>query len=284
MFWAQQSVWSQAADRLKDEIGRARAASLVLGLTGAVLGTAASQTMARHTAWGQALAFGAALVTGLIALTTRYAGPDRVREWTRLRSMSEAIKSEVYVWLAGVAPYRGPDALPALHERVERLREGAADLLPCTAGIEPQERRPPLVTDVPSYVELRVEQQIRDYYLPRSREMGRRLAAVRGAEFALAATAVLLGALSGAFGVEQVAAWVAVATTAATTVSVHGLAAKYAYQETEFAMTADELRRTVERRLVRDRTEPEDDDAFVTHCEQVISILNDTWMVKWTSA
>ncbi|WP_242705516.1 MULTISPECIES: SLATT domain-containing protein [Streptomyces] len=81
------------------------------------------------------------------------------------------------------------------------------------------------------------------------------------------------------------AAWVAVVVTAGAAVSAHGVAAKYAFQEMEYARTADELRRLVARRGAGDGGDggPEADDAFVARCERVISVLNDTWMIKWTT-
>ncbi|MFE6160451.1 SLATT domain-containing protein [Streptomyces sp. NPDC056486] len=170
-----------------------------------------------------------------------------------------------------------------LHERVEQLREAAAHLLPYTVGIEPAARTLPAVTDVPSYTEFRLKQQIRTYYTPKARQMSRRVTAVRAAELTLGATGALLGALAGAFGVDQAAAWVAVAGAATIAVGAHGLAARYAYQQTEFAVTADTLRRALERWLLVDGPGAENDDAFVAHCEHVISVLNDSWMVQWTA-
>lgn len=281
--WDQQSVWSQAADRAKASIDRARAWGLALGLAAAVLGTAASQTMAAHPTAGKALAFAAACATGLVPLVARQAGPGAVRDWTRLRVTSEAVKSEVHTWLAGVAPYRGPDAQLALHDRLKLLREDVAHLVPHTVGIEPVVRRPPPVSDVPSYIELWLRPQISTYYLPRAREMGRRLAVVGRAELVLGAAGVLLGALAGTFAVEQAAAWVAVATTAAATVGAHGLAANYAYQQVQFAATAADLEHAIERRLVDEALTGAAEDAFVAHCEHTISVLNGSWMTKWTA-
>ncbi|AZQ33659.1 DUF4231 domain-containing protein [Streptomyces cyaneochromogenes] len=282
--WDQQSVWSQAAGRAKTTIERSRTWSLVLGLTAAALGTAASQTMAAHATLGKALAFAAAATTGLVPLLARHAGPAAVRDWTGLRVTSEAMKSEIHRWLAGVTPYRGPDARHVLQQRLKALREDAAHLIPRTVGITPVARRLPAVSDVDTYVEHCLRPQISGYYLARARTMGRRLALVRRIELALGTAGVLLGALAGAFGVEHAAAWVAVATTAGAAVSAHGMTANYAYQQAQFAATADDLQDAVERRGESgDRADPDAEDAFVAGCERVISALNDGWMTKWTS-
>ncbi|GAA2333711.1 DUF4231 domain-containing protein [Streptomyces kunmingensis] len=279
--WDQQSIWSQAADRLKASIDRARGAALLLGLAGAVLGMAASQTMDAHPAPGKTLAFAAASVTGLAPFVARIAGPGPVRDWIRLRMTSEAIKSEVYVRLAGVTPYRGPDAPRVLYERLEALRVDAARLVPYTVGLRPVVRALPAVSDVPTYIDKWIRPQIDTYYVPRAEKMGRRVTALRRAELALGTAGVLLGSFSGAFGVERIAAWVAIAATAGTALGAYALAANYAYQEIEFAATADALGRALERRLVEDRPGQAADDAFVAHCEAVISTLNKGWMAKW---
>ncbi|MFI2076820.1 MULTISPECIES: DUF4231 domain-containing protein [Streptomyces] len=283
--WDRQSVWSQAANRLKRTIERARTASLLLGIAGALFGTAASQTLADRPSLGRALAFLAAVAVGLVPVVGQRAGPQAVQRWTRTRSAAEALKNEVYSCLAGVSPYRGAGAGRALRERTERVESAAVDLLPHTRGIVPVTRALPAVSDVDSYVALRVRRQIDGYYRPKAGEMGRKVAVVRRVEFALGAAGAVLGALAGGLEVEGAAAWVAVVVTAGAAVSAHGVAAKYAFQEMEYARTADELRRLVARRGAGDGGDggPEADDAFVARCERVISVLNDTWMIKWTT-
>ncbi|WP_111601043.1 DUF4231 domain-containing protein [Streptomyces sp. Amel2xB2] len=281
--WDQQSVWSQAADRRKSAIGRARALALTLGIAAAVLGTAASQTMDAYGAAGKTLAFAAALAAGLVPLAAGRAGPAAIRDWTLLRSVSEAIKNEAYVFLAGVAPYRGPAASAVLRDRVDRLRADAADLLPHTEGITPVPRTPPEVTDVDSYIQRRVRQQIDGYYRPKSAAMGRRLTLVRRAELLLGCAGAVLGAVSGAYEVEAAAAWVAVATLIGAAVSTHAVTSRYAYQQIEYARTADELDRLITSWRSEPTSSPAAADAFVDRCERVVSVLNDSWMIKWTT-
>ncbi|MBZ6475765.1 DUF4231 domain-containing protein [Streptomyces griseocarneus] len=283
--WDRQSVWSQAANRLKRTIERARTASLLLGIAGALLGTAASQTLGERPSLGRVLAFVAAVAVGLVPVVGQRAGPQAVQRWTRARSAGEALKNEVYTCLAGVAPYRGAGAGRMLRERTDRVDSAAADLLPHTRGIRPVTRGLPAVSDVDSYVALRVRRQIDGYYRPKAEEMGRRVTAVRRVEFALGAAGAVLGALAGGLGAEGAAAWVAVVVTVGAAVSAHGVAAKYAFQEMEYARTADELRRLVARRGTGEcgGGGPAADDAFVARCERVISVLNDTWMIKWTT-
>lgn len=277
--WDRQSVWSQAADQAKRSIGRARRAGLVLGVTGACLGTAAAQVMGWSEEAGKSLAFLAAVAVGLVPLATRNAGPQQVREWTRLRSLSEELKSEVHVYLAHVVPYREADASQLLLERAERALADASDLAGHTVGLTPRRRALPLVTDVGSYLRLRVADQIAGYYRPRAAYMSRRGARVRRVELALAVGAALLGAASGAFGDEWPVAWIATVTTVAAAFTAHAAASRYAYQEMDFSRTAAELEGLTLRRA--QAADPATDDAFVERCERVIAAQNQGWQAKW---
>jgi hypothetical protein len=283
--WGQQAGWSTAADRQKRVIGRVRAAALLCGVLAAVLGAGAAQIGGGHPSAARWTAFAAAAAAGAVPLLNGQVGRRQVQDWTRLRSTSEAYKTEVYSYLAGVGPYRSAADAPALlRSTVDGIRAEAADLLPHVAGIALDPSRPlPAVSDVDSYVEVRLRGQITGYYRPRAAWMHRRLVAVRRAELVLGALGVLLAAGSGAFHVEQMAAWVAVVSTVAATLVAYATAAKYEYQELEFLRTASELERLLAEWEMSADHGPPAQDALVSRCEHVISVLNDTWMVKWTS-
>jgi Protein of unknown function (DUF4231) len=89
--WKQQSVWSQTAHRMKASIGRARSAALALTVGGAVLATLATRLPATQATASSVLAITAAVAVGLVPV---------LRDWTRARSVSEALKSEIYWYLA----------------------------------------------------------------------------------------------------------------------------------------------------------------------------------------
>ncbi|MGX5211093.1 DUF4231 domain-containing protein [Streptomyces violaceus] len=282
--WSQQASWSKAADRQKRLIGRVRAAALLCGVLTAVLGTAAAQAGSAHPHAAQWLAFGAAVAAGAVPVLNGQVGQRQIQDWTRLRSVSEAFKAEVYAFLAGVGRYRTPDAADQLHSATSDIRQDAADLLHHLADVPVVSSRPlPDVHDVNSYLQVRVRGQIDGYYRARAAGMRTRLRTVRWVQLALGALAVLLGAGSGAFHAEQAAAWVAVVSTVSAVVIAYSTSAKYEYQELEFLRTADELERILaDWELSTDRTEQAEDN-LIGRCEQVISVLNDTWMVKWTS-
>ncbi|HEY1158293.1 MAG TPA: DUF4231 domain-containing protein [Arthrobacter sp.] len=282
--WAQQASWSEAANRQKRQIGKVRAAALLSGVLSAILGAAAAQAGAAHAATAAWCAFAAALAAGVVPLLHSQVGQRQIQDWTRLRSVSEAFKAEVYTYLAKAGRYRAADAPAVLHSTLTAVRTEAVDLLHHVAGIRADSSRPlPEVVDLDSYLQVRVRGQIDGYYRPRAVQMRGRLRLIRRAELSLGALAVVLGAGSGAFHVQSAAAWVAVVSTVSASVTAYSTAGKYEYQELEFLRTADELERLLgDWQLSGDRTE-QAEDALVGRCEQVISVLNDTWMVKWTS-
>lgn len=281
--WDQQSVWSQAAGRLKEQVVRARAASLALGIMAAALGTAASQTLTWNEAVGKVLAFAAAVAAGCAPLVGRRGGPDRVSDWTRLRAVSEALKTESYLYLAGVGPYRGNESGgDLLRERARGFVTDGADLLRHTTGITAVERPVPEVRDVESYVKQRLRRQLEAYYRPRAAYMHRKVRLHERIELALGGLGAVMAAMAATWGVEQIATWVAVAASIGVATAAHAIAQRYAYQHLEFTRTAEELERLLERWSAEPGAAPEAADRFVAECEHVISVQNEAWMIRWT--
>ncbi|GHF21762.1 hypothetical protein GCM10018789_59710 [Streptomyces werraensis] len=279
--WAQQSVWSQAAGQLKEQVVRARAWALALGVLAAALGTAASQALAWNGAVGRVLAFTAAVAAGCAPLLAQRGGPERVSDWIRLRAVSEALKAEVYMYLAGVGAYRSAaDGGDLLRDRASRFVADGSDLLRHTIDITAADRPLPAVRDEASYVEHRLRRQLESYYRPRAAYMQRKVLLHERLELALGGLGAVTAAVAAAWGVERIAAWVAVAASIAVAVSAHALAQRYAYQQLEFARTAEQLQQLLDR-WPHAASAPEDADRFVAECEHVISVQNEAWMIRW---
>jgi hypothetical protein len=103
--WSQQRIWSQSANRLKRRIDQGRLAALLLGIATAVLAVAADQVGGLSMAAGRALSAGAAITAGVATLLRRRAGTGQIRDWTRARSASEGLKTEIYSYLGGGGAY-----------------------------------------------------------------------------------------------------------------------------------------------------------------------------------
>ncbi|MEU4253544.1 DUF4231 domain-containing protein [Amycolatopsis sp. NPDC026612] len=273
LLWDRQSIWSQAANRLKARISRARVLVLSFTVAGAVAG-AVSANVPQPA--GRFCAAVAAVALALAALAARGAAPEIVRDWTRARSMSEALKSDLYSRLAGVGKFGGTDRDEVVLRALAELSANAGDLVRHTTGLSPRVRPLPAVGDVESYATVRVRGQLDDYYRPKSRLMAARVRTARRWEIGLAAAAAGLAAVVAVFPTFAASAWIGVLTTVTTAITAHVGAARYSYQQVEFTRTADEL----ERLLVDRATGLTADDDFVADSERVISIQNEGWMAK----
>jgi len=276
--WARQSEWSQAANRMKASIDRARTTILILTVGGAVLATAAA-AVASSAPWaGSMLAMASAVSVGLVAvLRPRTTGPV-LHRWTRARAVAEALKSEVYLYLARSGGFAGSDRHTRLAGTTDEVLRDAADLLPQTVGITAVRRELPAVTDAISYFPVRVDSQLNGFYRLRAHAIQQRLTLFRRLEVLLSLAGVVLAAFAAAYPQAGVGPWVAVVTTATAAVATHVAAGRYDYQLVEYLRTADELSR-----ILRDATHATSTDVLdelVQRAERIISIQNQGWMAK----
>lgn len=275
--WRQHRIWSDAATRLKRRIDRARKAALVLGIAAGILAVAAVQVAGASPLAGRTLALVAGVSAGTAPILQRRAGTRQVAEWTRARSASEGLKTEVYEYLAGGSAYTGVGRDQELGFRSRAIVEAVSDLLSHTLGIEPDQQSLPEVSGIDSYIVQRVNEQIDSYYRPRAERYRRAASRLRFAGEALGAVAVVLGAAAAAFGARRIADWVPVVTTVAASLTAYIAASRYDHQIVEFLRTAQQLEHLRDTRLEAGMS----DSSFVDSCENVISVENQGWMTHW---
>ena len=280
--WARQNVWSAAAGQLKRRITRARVTGLSLAALGALLGTASATFVGWWPEFARWLAVAAALVLTALPLLARAAGPATVQDWTKTRAVSEALKAEIYAYLAGAGPYRRDDPITELIRRTEEVVVGNDSLARVTAGIEPTARTLPEVKDVRSYAAVRVQGQIEKYYRPAATRVHQRLTRFTRIEVGLTWLAAALASITGIQPTWRLTAVAATLTTIAGAFAVHVAAERLEYQELTFSGTADRLGFLLMRHA---EAAPADatDDAFVEDCELVIATENQAWMAKQTA-
>lgn len=267
---------------MKAAIGRARSGALALTIGGAVLATLATRLAATQVTASSVLAITAAVAVGMVpVLRPWFTGPV-LRDWTRARSVSEALKSEIYLYLARAGDYRSEERERRLRDSADRAQQQASDLLRYSADMQPVPRALPEVYDYASYLRVRVDGQINGYYRPRARQLHKRLSQFRCVELTLAVTGVVLGALAASVAEWGLSAWIAVVTTISAAVAAHVGASRYEYQLIEYLRTADELSRL--RREAVAITSPAELDQHVVRCERIISIQNEGWMAKLSSS
>lgn len=280
-------MWSQAGNKLKQSLSRARTTSLWLTILAAVLATAAVQIGSISDLAARILAAGSAVSMGLVALLQKETNRDRVQAWTRARSVSEALKAETFIFLAGVAPYRGADRVDLFRQNVTQVLEDADDLTPSTIGLAPKARDLPAVTDLSTYVSARVQQQIDTYYRPQSAAMKRRADRYRLAERGLAILALLLSFATTVTGWQGFAAWSPVITTVVAAVAAHTAVHRFDALALEYGRTYEQLERLLlNRSTAGANAQPAQkaDDDFVAAAEGVISIQNEAWMSRNVAA
>ncbi len=277
--WAQQRLWSQTASRLKQRIDEARLAALLLGVATAVLAVAADQTGGLSGLAGRVLSAAAAITAGVATLVQRRAGTGQIRDWTRARSASEGLKTEIYGYLSGGTAYTNPNSRDQrLGAETRGITEAVADLQRHTLGITPDTKPIPPVRDVDSYIAERVDDQIGNYYTPRAELYDQRVRRLRAVGTLLGGTAVVLAALAAAFQIGGLAAWVPVVTTIATSVAAYIAAARYDHMVIEYLRTAQRLQHLRQEQLDNPASDPA---AFIDACEAAISVENQGWMARW---
>ncbi|MEE6263345.1 DUF4231 domain-containing protein [Plantactinospora sonchi] len=276
--WKQQSVWSRAANATRRRIIRARRTVAGLTIGAATAGVAAAQLGDVHRDVSRILAVLAASALLLVPLAARGTARERIDAWTRMRSMSEALKAETFRYLAGVHPFSGPDRAAVLLERFDALTDDAADLLGHTVGLRSDAGPLPEVTDLPSYRRHRVQRQCEHYYRPAARRMERSATAIRRVTVGLTLASAVLSGVVGVFGNATLAAWVGVLATATSALVGYGAAQQYEHLQMEYARTADRLERLQHARDTgRAYT---DDDSFVAEAERIVSVSNEAWRAK----
>ena len=277
--WGAQRLWSQTANRLKTRIDQARATALALGVATAVLAVAADQFSEASATAGSWTAGAAALTAGLATLVQRRVSTEQVKTWTRARSASEGLKTEVYSYLAGGTAYTGADREQRLAEETRRILTDVDDLRRLTLRVSPDDKQPLPVHDVASYLQHRVTaSQIDGFYLPKAALYENRVQRLRNAGTLLGVLAVVLAALATATGVGGFAAWVPVVTTIATSLAAFVAAARYDHLVIEYLRTADQLTYLRDQHYRAPRLSG---PLLVDACEDAISIENKGWMARW---
>lgn len=290
-----QRVWSAAANRLKDRIVRAQLMVLRLGVAGAVLETLAVTLPAGHHGRPLFAAAGAFALAVIPVISKRYLTGDHTTRWTRTRSVSEALKADLFAARAGAAPYDGTDAEEKLADELAEIEAGASDLAAETLNLDPKEPDEPGPLSPADYVKDRVLSQSQGYYLRKAGEhkdkaerlhTAETVCAVLGAGFGAVAAGMMSAegesAAASVISGENLAAWVAVLTTIGGAIAAHHLAMRHDRQVVTYSATAGRLDQLADefRRKGYKAGTPEWSD-FVSRCEQAISVENEGWIALW---
>lgn len=278
--WQRQRIWSQTASRLKQRIDQARVTALLLAIAAAVFAVAADQVGGLSVGVGRGLSACAAVSAGLATILQRRVSTEQIRDWTRARSASEGLKTEIYSYLARGSAYTDADRDQRLGIEARAIVAAVDDLERHTIGITPDDKPMPPIQDIDSYVAVRVDYQIDHYYRRKAAQYEIRVRRLRQVGDLLGIIAVVLAALAAAFDdLDGLAAWVPVATTIGTAIAAHVAAARYDHLVIEFLRTAQRLEHLRNEQL----NEQVDQPAFIDACEAAISVENQAWMARWNT-
>jgi hypothetical protein len=285
--WHQQRLWSAVAGRLKSEIARARTWLLTFIVTTAILETAAAHLthlLGNDAVVPRALAMAGAVIAALAAvLQVQNRGRERLQQWTRARSTSEALKEHVYRYLTRTGTYAG-DADAALSAERDRILGEIGDLLPRAAAETVSAGDLPAVQDIASYVKIRLQEQIDGYYLKQAAANARHGANWRRVQTALLYVSAALGGLVTFVPNTGLGTWVSVLTTVAGAFGAHIEAARYDHLAVSYRTTASRLQSLRDEwndKLSGKTLTSEEQSHFVNRCEQAISVENEAWMAGW---
>jgi hypothetical protein len=279
--WRDQRQWSHAASRLKKRIIVWRSIALLFAILGAVLATLATQ-VGLASGLGRALSIAAAVALAVVPVIRGVRlGRDRIEGWIRARSASEALKAEAYLYLTGTAPY-DQDGDGELLKQTGAILRQVEDLAGATVGTPDADTPLPDVHDVDSYLRLRVQPQINNYYRPQAAKQQKRLSFFRGIEFTLSVLAAVLGAIAATARMDSVGVWVAVVTTVGAAITAHIAAARYEYLVISYLSTARQLRTMLRSWEGRADKTAKAAGRLVRDCEDVISRENESWMAAWS--
>jgi len=218
-------------------------------------------------------------------VTANFLSREHTSCWQRARSISEAIKTEVFQFLAQVDKYASlTDPAAALRTKCKEIREWGMGLELARAKTGEIKMAAPSFTKPEDYLNLRIDEQINSYYRPKSVWNATRAEQYRLIELALGLAAAVMGGIVTAVGSDSkivLGPWVAVVTTVTGAITAHAAASRYDFQATTFAATARQLTDLLaEWRALKTNASGAAWSEFVRQCEDVISAENRGWMAK----
>jgi hypothetical protein len=274
--WQRHRRWSSVANQTRRSLDRWRYRNLALIIIGAVFGALAAQA-----GWFSAGMTGALGAAGAAALAlaglvqSQLLSADRVRTWRESRAASESLKAVVYQYLAGDAPFNGPDRDGRLAATVDAVQDRAKAYLQRAMAAEPDTQPVPAIAGIADYVTARAEEQA-NWHADRVRTHERLARRWRGAELAATGSAAVLAAAGGVLHGPDLSAWVAVATTIGAALAAHVAGAQHDRIAAAYASTADELQRMLGR-FDQGSASASDAARFVADVERVLATQNQSW-------
>jgi hypothetical protein len=275
LVWSRHRQWSIAADTARARLDRRRLWNLALLVIGALAAALSAQTWPTPGV-ATAFALAAAIALAVAGLVQVHAlNADQTARWTLARAASEALKAEIYRYLARVSPYAGPDRAQVLQAQLDVVQTRARDLVVDQQAVPPDGRPLPTLRSVEEYVAARAQGQAtwhRDKGAVHARQ-GRRL---RLWQLLATGAGAVLAAATGLVPSLRLPTWTAAATTIAAALGAHLAATQHQRIAAAYAATADQLERLIAFFDPATGT-PVQQAQFVADVERVLAVQNEGW-------
>lgn len=283
--WAAYRTWAKTSRNTARQLRRSQWYILLLAMGGALLATAGSFVPFSAQAGGPmtllhrgleslgalSLAFGAYFTRELVS-------EEAQRKWLRARAMAEAAKSESFLFLLGVSPYDGADAIQQLLEaRTSQQKLATGITHEVMSEAELVERLPAGPLSIGDYVKLRVDDQI-SFYDTASKNYVRSIGVARKITFALGCVSVALSVVALKNAGTQLIPLVATLTVV---LASYVASAQYGYLITSYQATSDQIRELKQEWTLSEQPGSAEAIAkFARGCERAMSAENSAWMAK----
>jgi hypothetical protein len=221
------------------------------------------------------------VASAAVALATFFSrqaqGDNRISSWTRSRTAAESMKSCIFLYRAGAAPFDGADKGAQLNSRTAKVNDDMQGVEPRQPGAESAADLRPLTVD--SYITTRLVEQI-DWYRKRAREHQAEADRYRSATSALMAIGALLTVASA---VSSVSLWAPVVATVASSITAHVKNQQLQTLTAIYTKTALQLSSLLDHWRASGKTDADkaDRDTFLESCERTMATENGGWSALW---
>lgn len=247
-------------------------------ISGAVLGVL-SQNLGKYAIWSQCLgAFSGVLIALSAYFSKEFIKPEKERLWVQARSIAEALKSEVYLYVTGIHPYDKKGAAKELKEKANELEKKVVGFTAKDLKDKEKKEMPSNPMTIECYIKERIEDQRDGFYIPRANKYEKYANRWNIVRWVLGAIGVILAVFNGIGISGYIGGWVAVIGTITVTVVAHISTNRYNYLMLSYRSAAQKLKRNLSEWGDKIITDQE----LIKKCEETISSENKTWLLEWS--
>lgn len=224
-----------------------------------------------------------AVLAALIAFTNQLVGADPHQRWIRTRGAAESIKSEVFRFIGGAAPYDKTRDAQVLLTQVRKLMAPVEDVVPAPRSeAELLEGRPSFPATRDTYLADRVDDQIR-FFTAKAAESDAQARRARRWTWVLSGMAVVAGA-SAPFlkDLGRIDGWIPVLSVLSATLATQLFLGRNEFQAGLYQSASVQLDFMKRSWLLAGEEGTHQQAKQVAGFEEALAKINGTWLSEWT--